>query len=228
MARDVLTKEQIVHAAVELLDAEGLDGLNMRRLGLRLGAAATAMYWHVRNKDELVRLAADSVWHEIVLPNVDELDWRPAAATAAGELHAMMLRHPWLIQALAGYLLYGPGKARYDDRLLAICEKAGFAGPMADAACAAMFTYVLGNVVGASAEVSLRRRLSKDGGDPEQLLAAVMQQAAEIADGFPHLRTRLDHAAAESYTAAPPDSFGLGLTALLDGLERQLVDPQAS
>ena len=33
MPRDTLTREQIVRAAVDLLDSEGLEGLNMRALG---------------------------------------------------------------------------------------------------------------------------------------------------------------------------------------------------
>ena len=47
MPRDTLTREQIIQAAIDLLDAEGLEGLNMRALGMRLGSAATAVYWHV-------------------------------------------------------------------------------------------------------------------------------------------------------------------------------------
>jgi len=46
-----------VAAAVELLDSDGLDGLNMRALGQQLGTAAKATYWHIKTKDELVQLA---------------------------------------------------------------------------------------------------------------------------------------------------------------------------
>ena len=65
MPRDTLTRDQIVRTAVELLDAEGLEGLNMRALGKRLDSAATAVYWHVKNKDNLVLLATDQVWGEL-------------------------------------------------------------------------------------------------------------------------------------------------------------------
>ena len=75
MPRDTLTLEQIVTAAVELLDAEGLEGLNMRALGNRLDSAATAVYWHVGSKDNLVRLAADSAWHEVGLPDPSQIGW---------------------------------------------------------------------------------------------------------------------------------------------------------
>jgi AcrR family transcriptional regulator len=70
MPRDTFPREQIIQAAV---DTEGVDGLNMRRLGVQLGAAATAVYWHVKSKDDLVVLAADHVWGEIELPERDRV-----------------------------------------------------------------------------------------------------------------------------------------------------------
>jgi AcrR family transcriptional regulator len=74
------------------VDTEGVDGLNMRRLGVQLGAAATAVYWHVKSKDDLVVLAADHVWGEIELPDPDEIGWQAAAAALAGGAHAMISR----------------------------------------------------------------------------------------------------------------------------------------
>ncbi|WP_442914105.1 hypothetical protein [Kribbella sp. NBC_00359] len=43
----------------------------MRALGQRLGTAATAIYWHVKTKDELVQLAGDAVWTEIELSDLE-------------------------------------------------------------------------------------------------------------------------------------------------------------
>ncbi|MGW1070321.1 TetR family transcriptional regulator, partial [Streptomyces aureus] len=80
MPRDTLTADRIVRAAIELLDAEGLDGLNMRSLAQRLGSAATAVYWHIKNKDDLVRLSSEAVWGEVELPDLDTTDWRAGAA----------------------------------------------------------------------------------------------------------------------------------------------------
>src|SRR5690348_10986222 len=51
-----LSRAQIVRAAMEILDTEGMDALSMRRLGSRLGAGATSIYWHVAHKDELLEL----------------------------------------------------------------------------------------------------------------------------------------------------------------------------
>ncbi|MEU8759713.1 TetR/AcrR family transcriptional regulator C-terminal domain-containing protein [Streptomyces sp. NPDC048659] len=222
MARNTLTPDQIVRAAIELLDDEGLDGLNMRSLGARLGTAATAVYWHIKTKDELVRLAGDAVWNEVELPDLDAMAWRPAATAMAGSTHAMLTRHPWLGQAFGSHLLYGPGKSRHDDHSLALYEKAGFSPADADRAAATVFVYVLGTALGAAAKVSLTRRLSRSGA-PEQQLADTMAAATEVAMGFPRLRERLGGSAAAEYSAAPDHTFAFGLAAILDGFETRLT-----
>jgi AcrR family transcriptional regulator len=220
--RDTLTREQIVQAAIDLLDNEGLEGLNMRELGRRLGSAATAVYWHVDSKENLVALAGDQAWNEIALPDLTATDWRTAAADMAKDLYAMLIRHPWLLQAFGSFLIFGSGKARHDDHNLAIYELAGFAGVQADQAAATVFTFVLGNALGPTAAASLARKLGRERGDAEQLIRESMARAAEIAAQFPRLRSRL-HTAAANYAAAPENSFEFGLQVILDGLQDQLI-----
>lgn len=223
MPRNTLTAEQIIQTAVALLDDEGLDGLNMRSLGKRLDSAATAVYWHVKNKDNLVRLAADEVWNEINLPDLTRTDWRTAATVMARDLHAMLVRHPWLCQALAGHLLYGPGKSRHDEHSLAIYESAGFAGNEADQAAATVFTYVLGSALSTSATILLTRRLAREGHDPAQALRDAIANASQIAMDFPRLRARVEAATVAGYGEAPDDGFEYGLKAILDSLEHRLA-----
>ena len=220
MPRDTLTRDQIVDAAVGLLDDEGLEGLNMRALGKRLGSAATAVYWHVGSKSNLIGLAGDRVWDEITLPDLSTSGWRSAATTMATDLQAMLARHTWLVQALGAYLMFGPRKARHDDHNLAIYETAGFTPAQADQAAAAVSTFVLGNAIGPAAAASLRRELSR--GDSGKLMDAGMTEAKEVAAQFPRLRARLETADA-GYGAAPDSSLEFGLEAILDGMEARLV-----
>ncbi|GAA4228227.1 hypothetical protein FHR32_002604 [Streptosporangium album] len=200
----------------------------MRSLGKRLESAATAVYWHVKNKDNLIRLAGDEVWNEIELPDLDALDWRTAATTMATGLHTMLTRHPWLGQAFASHLFYGPGKARHDDHSLAIYEMAGFAGAEADQAAATVFIFVLGSALAASATISLTRRLGRDGGNAEELLRDTVAQAGEVAMQFPRLRSRIGTAAASDYAAVPDNSFEFGLKTILDGLEDRIAASRPS
>lgn len=228
MPRDTLTADRIVRAAIELLDDEGLDGLNMRSLAKRLGSAATAVYWHIKTKDDLVRLASDAIWSEVELPDLDATDWRTAATAHASGMHAMLTRHPWLVQAFGSHLLHGSGQARHKDLSLCIYEKAGFAAADADRAAAAVFTFVLGSGLGPAAQISLNRQLSKNGADAEQLMADAMTRATETAMQFPRLRERLGTTAATEYAAAPDNTFAFGLQSLLDGFETRLTADRAS
>lgn len=218
MPRDTLTREQIVKAAIDLLDAEGLEGLNMRALGKWLDSAATAVYWHVGSKENLIALASDEVWSEIPLPELTT-DWRTAATRMATGLYEMLVRHPWVVQAFGSMMLYGAAKARHDDHGLALYEAAGFVPP--DQAASAVFTFVLGNAVGPAATASLSRKLGRDGGDADELMRDRMTEIREIAAQFPRLNARLDTAAAD-YGAAPEKTFEYGLQALLDGLAARL------
>ena len=214
MPRDTLTREQIVDAAIELLDARGLDDFGMRMLGERLGSAATAMYWHVGSKDDLLALAADRVWAEVDLPDPTVAGWRAAARQMATQLHAALSRHPWLVRTFGSLVLYGPGKARHDDHSLAVYEAGGFTGANADRAATAVFMFVLGNALGAAASTSIARK-------GKASLRASMAKAKAIAAQFPRLRARFETEAAR-YAASPAGAFELGLEALLDGLEARL------
>ncbi|MGN9837270.1 TetR/AcrR family transcriptional regulator [Nonomuraea sp. H19] len=218
MPRDTLTRDQIVRAAIEVLDAEGVEGLNMRRLGTWLGAAATAVYWHVKSKDELLVLAADELWGEIELPDPVQVGWREAAAVMARNLHAMVLRHPWLVTAMSTHLIYGPGKARHDNHLIGVYEAAGFSGRRVDWAMNAVFVFALGQALGEASDAAWRRKVRRSGGDPEEQVREVVERITEIASLFPRLRARAEAPGDDE----PDQSFEFGLQAVLDGLEARL------
>lgn len=103
----------------------------------------------------------------------------------------------------------------------AIYEAAGFTGEQACRAAAAVFTFVLGNALGPAADY-LTRKLSRDGGNAQELLRDSMARASEIAAQFPRLRARLG-TAADGYGAAPEGSFEFGLRVILDRLQAQLT-----
>ncbi len=54
-------RDDVVARAIEVLDAQGLDGLSMRRLAADLGVQPGALYHHFTNKDALLRAMADEI-----------------------------------------------------------------------------------------------------------------------------------------------------------------------
>jgi AcrR family transcriptional regulator len=225
--KGLLTSDKIIRAAIDLLDAEGPEGLSMRALGDRLGSAATAVYWHVGSKDNLISLAADSVWGEVSLPKLDSGDWRASATQIAQDLYAMLTRHIWLVQVFGSYVTYGPGKARFDDHALAVYETAGFSPTEADQAVAVVFTFVLGNALGIAAATSMERKLNRQGAQSQELFRDSMAKAAEIAAEFPRLKARLGTPAAD-YASPPENTFEVGLRAILNGLDAHLAVRRAA
>ena len=54
--------DDVVRAAIEMADADGLGGLSMRRIATQLGIATMSMYRHVSSRDELVVRMLDAVF----------------------------------------------------------------------------------------------------------------------------------------------------------------------
>ena len=59
--RPKLTRLAIVRTALDLLNEVGLDGLSTRRLAQRLGIQSPTLYWHVKNKQELLDMMAAAI-----------------------------------------------------------------------------------------------------------------------------------------------------------------------
>ena len=71
-----LSIERIVAAAFRQLEADGLDGLTMRRLAAALGVQAPALYWHVGDKAELLGLMARDIYAAAYAGVTGAASWR--------------------------------------------------------------------------------------------------------------------------------------------------------
>jgi AcrR family transcriptional regulator len=113
---DALSRERIVEAAVELLDAAGEGGLTFRVLTERLATGPGAIYWHVANKGELLAAATDAVIADALVSGPIDAG-EPAASPDSPQegIHAVALglydaidEHPWLASQLAAQLSRSP------------------------------------------------------------------------------------------------------------------------
>lgn len=55
----------VVAAAFEVLSEQGMDGLTLRHVAERLGIKAPTLYWHVKNKKDLVDEVSTELWRRI-------------------------------------------------------------------------------------------------------------------------------------------------------------------
>jgi TetR/AcrR family tetracycline transcriptional repressor len=80
-----LSRARLVSEALRLVQEEGLDALSMRGLADRLHVKAASLYWHVRDRRELLELLAESIL-ETVRPARSRPDWRSTALDAIAAL----------------------------------------------------------------------------------------------------------------------------------------------
>ncbi len=91
-----LDRERIVTEAVALLDANGLDGLSLRKLADRLGVQAPTLYWHFPNKAALITEVAEAILREEFAELAGPADgepWPDWLAEIARRLRRAMLTH---------------------------------------------------------------------------------------------------------------------------------------
>ncbi|MBB6344810.1 TetR/AcrR family transcriptional regulator [Nonomuraea muscovyensis] len=209
------SREEIVRATLELLDAEGLDGLSMRKLGAKLSAGATSVYWYVENKDELLELAYDEIWGKITIPVPEEAGWRETASTFAHSMRAVILAHPWVAALLGRLPALGPNALAMADLLRRAFRLAGFKGLDIDYANTTLTAYVFGMVI---PEIVWRQTMGGEELDPESM----RQTFEHVARDFPDLLARLTEVNDLPAQAIREISFDFGLVSVLDGLAARL------
>ncbi|QKW32964.1 TetR/AcrR family transcriptional regulator [Actinomadura sp. NAK00032] len=211
--RPALSRAQIVDAALGLLDAEGLDGLSMRRLGTRLNSGATSVYWHVANKDELLELALDQVMAEVEVPAAGG-DWRASATAYARSLRAMIHRHPWTVTLFGGRPMIGPNATRVMDEVLGAFGAAGFTGFGLEYALSAVVDYVIG---AAGSEASWQR--GQAGTSSADWVRGLGPYLAELDAERPALASHIREIWLKETGDVLEGRFAFGLACVLDGLE---------
>ncbi len=221
--RPALSRDQIVAAALRLLDEEGINALSMRTLGARLDAGAASLYRHVANKDELIELVVDEVYGELDVPDPPGPDgWRAAAVTGAQSLRAMALRHPWVVSVLGqvGLAQLGPNLGRQSERLLAIFTAAGFGVADADRAMSALVAYVTGM---ATSEVAYQAVRQDSGQSEEAWRDSLTQVVEETAEAHPLVLESLRVNRDQTPSQLQDSYFDFGLEIMLDGLQRRIA-----
>ncbi|ARF57089.1 TetR/AcrR family transcriptional regulator C-terminal domain-containing protein [Streptomyces gilvosporeus] len=97
-----IDRKQVVETALRLLNEVGLDGLTLRRIAKELNVQAPALYWHFKNKQELLDEMATEIFRRMTVQlragtgpwgDGPGYTWQDAALTAARELRRELLSY---------------------------------------------------------------------------------------------------------------------------------------
>lgn len=200
-----LNREQVLTAALGLLDEAGLDQLTMRALAAELGVQNGATYWHFPSKQALLAAMADRLLGGLTTGLDEGQPWQERIAELARRLRRALLSRRDGARLFSGRFFPLPNALAYGEAVIAALRDAGLPGR--DAAWAAdTLTYY---VVGHATEEQLAATLP-DGGRSEvsRLTRAVDPER------HPHLHAALAHIPAPH----PDEHFEYGLHLVLAGI----------
>jgi AcrR family transcriptional regulator len=123
--RGKLTREQVVDAAIELADADGLDALTLRRLAVSLGVTPMALYWHVADKDALLDALGERMFADMELPERAD-DWFADVVAVCHAMVAALRRHPAIAPLAVTTVLTSEAGLHVAERVLSRLSDAGF------------------------------------------------------------------------------------------------------
>lgn len=218
-ARGSLSQEEIINAAIGLVERDGVDGLSMPVLAKCLNAGVMSIYWYFRNKDELLLAMADRALADVVsaLPPIADGRWDDELVGVTAGMHralrenslylelcraqprALVLR-PAVIPALA---------PRFEDQLRLFPETT-LSASEAVRVIILLATFARGFAL-------LQVGAEEEQNHPEQALEAAVQQLNPAK--FPMLRAASNAGAAASLSDA---SFHTGIRLMVAGLRAEL------
>lgn len=198
--RDV-NPQRVLDAALELIDADGLAALSMRRLAAELGVQAPSLYHHVAGKDELLAALVEQVGAGADASWFGERNWDEALLRWGRTYHAALATHP----ALAPLFVNSPGSSdpalRRIDAVHGGLVTAGWTPREATEIAAAVKFLVMGAASGS-------------------VTAGFPADPQLYAGRYPHLSSA--HRLADQRGKVDADTVELALVALVDGLRLRL------
>jgi TetR/AcrR family tetracycline transcriptional repressor len=202
----LLRKANVVEGALALLDAEGLDGLTMRKLGAALNVQAGALYRHFPSKEALLDAMAEKLVEAVAQP-VPEGSWDEQLTVLAERFRTALLAHRDGARLVAGTFVPEPNTNAAGSAAVAVLCAAGVPVERAGWITFAAMYYVLGHTIEEQAQL----RLGEQGAD------WLARQGYASGDD-----PVFAQAIGSVIAADPAERFAYGLQLFIDGIRQQL------
>ncbi|QUQ69594.1 TetR/AcrR family transcriptional regulator C-terminal domain-containing protein [Kutzneria sp. CA-103260] len=141
-----LSRETVVRAALELLDEVGLDAMTLRGVAERLHVQAPALYWHVRNRQDLIDEMAAAMIRDGIGGLAPDGAWMDQLGDIARAYRQTLLSHRDGARVLAESCSADPAVNRLAELSLRMLTAAGFTPQDAMRALISLLSYVSGFV----------------------------------------------------------------------------------
>ncbi len=139
-----LSREDIVDAAVTIVEAGGYEEMSIRSLAADLGVAPMSLYRHIRDKDDLLDEVVSRLLAQAWRPAVSEDDWQEWIVEAAASLRQFLVTQPAALHVYLRHPVVSPAAVERMDAMMGVLRRAGLDEATARAAYGALHTYTIG------------------------------------------------------------------------------------
>src|SRR3954469_14815770 len=211
--RRALTENEILDAALGLLDDGGPEAASVRGIAARVGVAPNAVYTYFPGKAAVLKALAErllgEVDHDVFADR--ERPWRDRVEALALELRERLSAHPGAVGLMINSRMDGPNALALNERLLQLLADAGLDPTGAARASRLFFVYVFGSLV---LEVAGAQQAAPLPPEADRVASRLVAFSATPADRFP-----LSAAAATTMADfISTEQYLWGLRRVLDGL----------
>jgi TetR/AcrR family transcriptional regulator, tetracycline repressor protein len=221
--RRALTEDDILDAALSLLDGGGPDAASVRGIAARVGVAPNAVYTYFPDKAAVVKALVERllglVDHDVFADR--DQPWRERVEALALELRAQLSAHPGAVPLMIGGPMDGPNALALNERLLQLLADAGLDPTDAARASYLLIVYVFGAIALEVADVQQAGPLPPES---ERVTARQAVFAATPTEGRP----RSAEAAATMAGYISTEQYLWGLHRVLDGLTARVAAPEGA
>lgn len=207
--RRKLTREKIVETSLHLVRREGVDALNMRRLGRELEVDASAIYWHFDGKKDLMAAVLARNSENIELEPPPPGPWRDRCRSLGRAIRQRIRENAEIAtsaDAVAGLASFN---MRSNGLMIRVLWDGGFSGPDAILASQALVSVA---IKFAEIELAAEDKMPSPEAIREVAQAAAASESGETAEKMLEM--------ANAYSGLTVrDLFDYALERMLDGVE---------
>lgn len=125
-AGPALSREAVIDRALDVADREGLAGVSIRRIAQDFDVTPMALYWHVKNKDELLAAMGDRVIDAVAVPDLPADGGLERLRPILHRLVDALARHPGSTELVQFRILQCPRGQLLAEQALTVLAEAGF------------------------------------------------------------------------------------------------------
>ncbi|MFD0695101.1 TetR/AcrR family transcriptional regulator C-terminal domain-containing protein [Paenibacillus sp. GCM10027628] len=210
-----LDRARIIEVTVDLLNECGLKDLSMRKIADALGVKTASLYYHVKDKDQLLQLLGDKISEDMIWPD-PQLPWKEQMAQWGANFRKILSSYRDAVEIFNSAIGIGDGRLKQIEKLYQLFVAAGFQDSQIPWMAAMIKNYVLGFV---AEEARLSFFAQQGEVDAQQFSEQYNQFYSRLpADRFPNMIRLAPYTTSSNWE----NEFQFGLGVLIDGFSMKL------